>query len=181
MLLKMPRVVSDQRNLYDTNELFRRLSRDSEVKYTGFRDRGTEERRLRFQNSCQAGRAEIAFVNSGTNFTLHFFPWTVDNIQGASPPKEYVNFEQEQGKVYLMAPFILNGVCVCWKGWVNLHRLDGMGHLEFDEERARVEAAQQVSNSQQQANKIPSQKPMNHKHPASGSNAGQLDKRPRLH
>lgn len=33
---------------------------------------------------------------------------------------------------------ILNGVCVIWKGWIDLQRLDGMGCLEFDEERAQV-------------------------------------------
>lgn len=33
---------------------------------------------------------------------------------------------------------ILNGVCVIWKGWIDLHRLDGMGFLEYDEERAQV-------------------------------------------
>ncbi|MEE6499708.1 hypothetical protein FKM82_003562 [Ascaphus truei] len=34
---------------------------------------------------------------------------------------------------------ILNGVCVTWKGWIDLQRLDGMGCLEFDEERAQQE------------------------------------------
>lgn len=32
----------------------------------------------------------------------------------------------------------MNGVCVCWRGWVDLERLDGVGCLEFDEERAAV-------------------------------------------
>jgi len=41
-------------------------------------------------------------------------------------------------QVYLKAPMILNGVCVIWKGWIDLQRLDGMGCLEFDEERAQV-------------------------------------------
>ncbi|XP_076964309.1 core-binding factor subunit beta-like isoform X3 [Callospermophilus lateralis] len=43
--------------------------------------------------------------------------------------------------VYLKAPMILNGVCVIWKGWIDLQRLDGMGCLEFDEERAQQEDA----------------------------------------
>ncbi len=42
-------------------------------------------------------------------------------------------------QVYLKAPMILNGVCVIWKGWIDLQRLDGMGCLEFDEERAQVQ------------------------------------------
>lgn len=33
---------------------------------------------------------------------------------------------------------ILNGVCVIWRGWIDLQRLDGMGYLEYDEERAQV-------------------------------------------
>ena len=41
-------------------------------------------------------------------------------------------------QVHLKAQFILNGVCVIWRGWVDLHRLDGTGCLEFDEDRARV-------------------------------------------
>ncbi|XP_010582776.1 PREDICTED: core-binding factor subunit beta [Haliaeetus leucocephalus] len=46
-----------------------------------------------------------------------------------------------QTSVYLKAPMILNGVCVIWKGWIDLQRLDGMGCLEFDEERAQQEDA----------------------------------------
>lgn len=41
-------------------------------------------------------------------------------------------------QVYLKAPMILNGVCVIWRGWIDLQRLDGMGLLEYDEERAQV-------------------------------------------
>ena len=32
----------------------------------------------------------------------------------------------------------MNGVCVIWKGWIDLQRLDGSGYLDFDEERAQV-------------------------------------------
>ncbi|XP_078484637.1 core-binding factor, b subunit [Ciona intestinalis] len=181
MLLKMPRVVSDQRATYDSNELFRRLSRDTEIKYTGYRDRGTEERQLRFQNSCRAGRAEIAFVGSGTNFTLQFYPWSVEGGQGITPPKDYVNFDREPGKVHLKAPFILNGVCVCWKGWMDLHRLEGMGSIVYDEERAQLEATRQGGSMQQHMHKTSNPKTQNHKHPATGGSSGQIDKRPRLH
>ena len=41
-------------------------------------------------------------------------------------------------QVYLKSQFILNGVCVVWKGWIDLHRLDGVGSVEYDEERANV-------------------------------------------
>ncbi|KAK9510008.1 hypothetical protein O3M35_004883 [Rhynocoris fuscipes] len=30
----------------------------------------------------------------------------------------------------------MNGVCVRWRGWIDLERLDGVGCLEFDEDRA---------------------------------------------
>lgn len=36
---------------------------------------------------------------------------------------------------------IMNGVCVLWRGWLDLDRLDGVGCLEYDEERANEEDA----------------------------------------
>ncbi|KAL2762310.1 core-binding factor subunit beta isoform 3 [Daubentonia madagascariensis] len=102
----MPRVVPDQRSKFENEEFFRKLSRECEIKYTGFRDRPHEERQARFQNACRDGRSEI---------------------------------------VYLKAPMILNGVCVIWKGWIDLQRLDGMGCLEFDEERAQARRQQDPS------------------------------------
>ncbi|GFV93951.1 uncharacterized protein TNCV_3573041 [Trichonephila clavipes] len=33
----------------------------------------------------------------------------------------------------------MNGVCVRWRGTLDLERLDGVGCLEFDEELARIE------------------------------------------
>ena len=44
-------------------------------------------------------------------------------------------------KVHLRAPFILNGVCVRWRGWIDMDRLDGVGCLEFDEDSATQEDA----------------------------------------
>nr|XP_005896670.1 PREDICTED: core-binding factor subunit beta [Bos mutus] len=111
------------------------------IKYTGFRDRPHEERQARFQNACRDGRSEIAFVATGTNLSLQFFPASWQGEQRQTPSREYVDFEREAGKVYLKAPMILNGVCVIWKGWIDLQRLDGMGCLEFDEERAQQEDA----------------------------------------
>lgn len=35
----------------------------------------------------------------------------------------------------------MNGVCVVWKGWIDLQRLDGAGYLEFDEDKAQVSHA----------------------------------------
>ena len=36
---------------------------------------------------------------------------------------------------------ILNGVCLLWKGYIDMERLDGVGSLEFDEEMAKIEDA----------------------------------------
>nr|XP_048292940.1 core-binding factor subunit beta [Myodes glareolus] len=83
----------------------------------------------------------LAFVATGTNLSLQFFPASWQGEQRQTPSREYVDLEREAGKVYLKAPMILNGVCVIWKGWIDLHRLDGMGCLEFDEERAQQEDA----------------------------------------
>ncbi|KAG8437660.1 hypothetical protein GDO86_008392 [Hymenochirus boettgeri] len=143
--------------------LFRKLHK---IKYTGFRDRPHEERQARFQNACRDGRSEIqqltlaltadgqlqsavhqiapstrAFVATGTNLSLQFFPANWQGEPRQAPTREYVDFERETGKVYLKAPMILNGVCVMWKGWIDLQRLDGMGCLEFDEDRAQHEDA----------------------------------------
>jgi len=41
-------------------------------------------------------------------------------------------------QVHLKSQFILNGVCVTWRGWLDLRRLDGVGRFEFDAERAQV-------------------------------------------
>ena len=35
----------------------------------------------------------------------------------------------------------MNGVCVRWKGYLDLERLDGVGAIEFDEETANLEDA----------------------------------------
>nr|XP_009938742.1 PREDICTED: core-binding factor subunit beta [Opisthocomus hoazin] len=87
------------------------------------------------------GSFPLAFVATGTNLSLQFFPASWQGEQRQTPTREYVDFEREGGKVYLKAPMILNGVCVIWKGWIDLQRLDGMGCLEFDEERAQQEDA----------------------------------------
>jgi hypothetical protein len=33
----------------------------------------------------------------------------------------------------------MNGVCVRWRGWIDLERLDGVGCLEYDEDKAQVQ------------------------------------------
>uniref|UniRef100_A0A8C5SDH7 Core-binding factor subunit beta n=1 Tax=Laticauda laticaudata TaxID=8630 RepID=A0A8C5SDH7_LATLA len=94
----MPRVVPDSRKCRDEDS-FRKLSRECEIKYTGFRDRPHEERQARFQNACRDGRSEIAFVATGTNLSLQFFPASWQGEQRQTPTREYVDFEREGGKV----------------------------------------------------------------------------------
>ena len=41
-------------------------------------------------------------------------------------------------QVYIDSPLILNGVCLRWKGYINLEKLDGVGGMKYDEDSARV-------------------------------------------
>ncbi|XP_031849406.1 protein big brother [Nomia melanderi] len=137
LIFKVPRVVLDQKGKFETDELFRRLSRESEVRYTGFRDRPVEERRVRFQNGCREGHTEIAFAATGTNLQLVFGSASGNYAVEISD----CDFEKDCGKVHLRSQLIMNGVCVIWRGWLDLERLDGVGCLEFDEKRAAEEDA----------------------------------------
>ncbi|OXA46790.1 Protein big brother [Folsomia candida] len=92
---KMPRVVPDQKNKFESDELFRRLGRESEVRYTGYRDRPSEERQMRYQNGCREGHTEIAFIATGTNLQLVFNPMS----NGYPPEMRECDFDKEHGKV----------------------------------------------------------------------------------
>ncbi|KAG8226962.1 hypothetical protein J437_LFUL009513 [Ladona fulva] len=128
-VFKMPRVVPDQKAKFESDELFRRLSRESEVRgcmscrvnngmgrartrksrshifassvrFTGYRDRPLEERQVRFQNGCREGHAEIAFVATGTNIQLVFNPGNLYHGHGLDPVgTRECDFEKESGKV----------------------------------------------------------------------------------
>ncbi|GFR32026.1 protein big brother [Trichonephila clavata] len=133
-VFKMPRVVPDQESKFQSDELFRRLSRETEVRYTGYRDRPVDERQMRFQTACREGHTEVSFIATGTNLHLVFTPSSNGYSEGC-------DFNKEQGKVHIKSCFIMNGVCVRWRGWLDIERLDGVGCLEFDEERAQIEDA----------------------------------------
>ncbi|XP_022244036.1 protein big brother-like [Limulus polyphemus] len=75
-----------------------------------------------------------AFLATGINLPLVFNPCTKGYGEGC-------DFEREKGKVHIVSRFIMNGVCVRWRGWLDLHQLDGIGYLEYDEEQAQVEQA----------------------------------------
>lgn len=36
---------------------------------------------------------------------------------------------------------IIDGVCIRWRGYIDLERLDGIGCLEYDEDRGQIEDA----------------------------------------
>ncbi|XP_022703840.1 protein big brother-like isoform X2 [Varroa jacobsoni] len=76
-----------------------------------------------------------AYTAHGTNLQLAF-PGCATGFSN-----EYCDFNKQPGRVYIRSSFIMNGVCVRWKGWLDLHKLEGMGCLEFDEERAKIEDA----------------------------------------
>jgi len=136
------RVYPDQRSQFENGELFRKLTRESEIRYTGYRDRPLHERQAKFQQECREGHADVAFVCNGTNLALSFAadPWS-DLPEDRLPTKDNVDFDKEQGKVHLKSRYIMNGVCVIFKGWIDCTRLDGTGCLEFDEEKALIEEA----------------------------------------
>ncbi|ALC43743.1 Bgb [Drosophila busckii] len=133
-IFKMPRVVPDQKSKFESDELFRRLSRESEIRYTGYRERSIEERQVRFMNGCREGHTETSFVASGTNLQLVF-----NANQNPYLHDKECDFDKEHGKVHIKSYFIMNGVCVRFRGWLDLERLDGVGCLEYDERRAMHE------------------------------------------
>eukprot|EP00096_Caligus_rogercresseyi_P011698 TRINITY_DN4699_c0_g1_i1.p1 TRINITY_DN4699_c0_g1~~TRINITY_DN4699_c0_g1_i1.p1 ORF type:complete len:299 (-),score=103.38 TRINITY_DN4699_c0_g1_i1:273-1169(-) len=132
-LFKMPRVVPNQKEKFESDDIMKKNSRESEVRYTGFRDRPLHERQAKFHCSLREGHTEISFIPTGFNLIISFDP-------GYSSHRQ-CDFEKEPGRVHIRSPFILNGVCVRWRGYLDLERLDGVGCIEFDEESARVEDA----------------------------------------
>ena len=42
-------------------------------------------------------------------------------------------------QVHIKSPLVVNGVCVRWKGYLDMERLDGVACMEFDEEAAKIE------------------------------------------
>ncbi|XP_064398421.1 core-binding factor subunit beta-like isoform X2 [Halichondria panicea] len=137
----MPRVVPDQKNKFETDELFKKLAQDMDVKYTGYRDRQPEDRKKKFIEDLNEGISSITFVATGTNLCLQFCPHALndDKPKDMSLPSENVSFDLENHKVNMSSRFIMNGVCIKWVGWIDLDTLVGKARLIFDEEQARVE------------------------------------------
>jgi len=144
-IFKMPRVVPDQKDKFDSDDLFRKMSRDGEVRFTGFRDRPMEERKLRFANGCREGHTEVSFSATGINFQLIFNPnpmmYHHHHHHHLANFERELDFDKEHGKVHIKSSFIMNGVCVRFRGWLDLERLDGIGRLEYDDRRGAHEDA----------------------------------------
>eukprot|EP00794_Sanderia_malayensis_P018787 gene18787-20678_t len=134
----MTRVVHDQKAKFENDELFRKLSREAEVRYTGFRDRSHEERTSRFHAECREGKCPISFVATGTNILLFLGPQSKEK-KTEPPAKEFLDYDKEPGKAHLKSRFIMNGVSVMFKGYVDVQRLDGAGCIEYDDEQAKTE------------------------------------------
>ena len=136
----MPKIISKQKQTFETNELFRRLARDGEIKYMGHKDRPMQERQRRCAEGCRQGKADVAFLSCGINLPLRFFP---PEYYSPIPPPQYCDFEREPGKVHFISPMLFNGVAVNVRGYINLLKLDGSARMEYDPDRAAIELSRE--------------------------------------
>jgi len=132
-------VVADQRAKFENDELLRKLARESEIRYTGHRDRPHDERVVRFTSDCREGHLDVAYASTGTNLTL------------LRSGDDYFDFDREVGKVHVSTSLIFNGVCVKWVGILDLQRIDGVGQMQFDETGARAQELAHAPQLQQHA------------------------------
>ena len=59
LLFKLPRVVLQQKEKFEEEDIFKKHARDGEVRYTLYRDRPVHERQAKFQAGCRDGHTEI--------------------------------------------------------------------------------------------------------------------------
>ncbi|XP_074599249.1 protein big brother-like [Brevipalpus obovatus] len=128
----VPKVVPDQKGKFESEEIFRRLSRESEIRFAGYKDKPEPERRTRCKNACNEGQLDLVFVPTGTNLQLVF---------SSCVSADYCDFDKDGKKVHFKSSFIMNGVCVYCKGWLDLDKLEGIASLEYDVERGAIEDA----------------------------------------
>ena len=62
LLFKLPRVVPQQKDKFEEEDIFKKHSRETEVKYTLYRDRPGPERQAKFQSGCRDGHTEIVSI-----------------------------------------------------------------------------------------------------------------------
>jgi len=139
LLFKLPRIVPDQKEKFEGDDIFKKHSRDSEVRYTLYRDKSHRERQEKFKSGCRDGHTEISFSGSGLVILLNWVSVDTTQTEYSRNPNSYCDFNKEYGKVHICTSFILNGVCVRWRGWLDLEKMDGVGCLELDTELAAKE------------------------------------------
>lgn len=74
----------------------------SQIRYTGFRDKSQEERKVRFANGCREGHTEISFTSTGINVQLIFNPSPMmyhHHHQHLANYERELDFDKEHGKV----------------------------------------------------------------------------------
>ena len=82
LLFKLPRVVQDQREKFESEDLFKKHVREGEVRYTLHRDRPVHERQAKFQAGCRDGHTEIVskenscIISNSYKKLLNSFTWT---------------------------------------------------------------------------------------------------------
>ncbi|VDO95049.1 unnamed protein product [Soboliphyme baturini] len=106
--------------------------------YTGVLFGSEDERRLQFLRDCHEGHVDIAFLPYGLNFELDLTSGP-NGDSTASEFRNYFDLDSDPPKVHMCSHFILNGVCVVWKGWIDRMSLKGDGCLMFDSARSVVE------------------------------------------
>lgn len=47
-------------------------------------------------------------------------------------------------QVHIRSALIINGVCVLWRGWLDVDRLEGVAAIEFDHHMAQVKSVSKV-------------------------------------
>ncbi|XP_022913609.1 protein big brother-like [Onthophagus taurus] len=128
VMYHLPRVVLNQKSKFKTDETFKALSIKSEIRYTGRNDLNIDQRRKCFLSDCVNGHVDISFISKGITIGLAV---SLQSIDVNNPPE----------KIYLNSSFIMNAVCVRFQGWIDVNILDGIGYLEYDEEKGEYEDA----------------------------------------
>jgi len=144
----MPRVVQNQQSHFKNDDFFKKISRESEVRYTGHKELNHEQRVKLFRQECKNGDdLDISILSTGTSVKLssdHLHSEDLQRQGNVTVPDSsdggIYDMLREPDKVWIQSPMILNGVCVKWKGYIDLHQLDGYGRFDYDEARGAMEA-----------------------------------------
>ncbi|XP_053211191.1 protein big brother-like [Panonychus citri] len=120
-----PKVVPNQKDKFQSDPLFCRLSRESEIQYVGYKDRSLFHRKRKFINEIESGTVNIVFVSTAIHLQLILSPGNINIL--------------ENRKVEFRSSLIFNGVCVQCKGWIDLEKLEGIGCLEYDHVNGEIE------------------------------------------